>query len=415
MPASTAVQPGAPRLEAAIASGPPLPRGPILDWSSFQMVDVPDISSVENLAHTAFTTSGRAAIYQALLQLRLPPSSTVLVPSYHCPTMVAPVVLANLNVAYFGLRADGLPNLEAIDAVTAKKCTAMIVSHYFGLARSLAEVRRWCDERAIALIEDCAHCYFGQAGERPVGAWGDFSTASLSKFFPVSEGGLLASAHRPILDLRLSPASLRAQAKGWVDVLELATEYKRLAGLNNALAFLFRLKNSRRRPEEETGDSEPSTTDEMLRGCDMARVAQAPLWASMTLKAVLPRGRIIAKRRQNFTLFASHFECLRGARPLFHVNTASFPQIAPYVFPLWVDDADRVYLGLRAQKMPVFRWDRTWPGAPRLADDAGAPWSRHVLQLLCHQDLSPVDIARTAQAIRRLLSAPDASGEIAAQ
>jgi hypothetical protein len=414
MPASTAARPSDPRLEAASASATPLPRGPILDWSSFQIVNVPSVSSVENLAHTAFTTSGRAAIYQALLQLRLPPSSTVLVPSYHCPTMVAPVVLANLNVSFFGLRADGLPNLESIDAVTASKSTAMIVSHYFGLARSLAEVRRWCDERAIALIEDCAHCYFGQAGERPVGAWGDFATASLSKFFPVSEGGLLASAHRPIPGLQLSRAGLRAQAKGWVDVLELATQYKRLAGLNSTLAFLFRLKNSHRRPEEIVRDSEHATTDEVLLDCDMARVAQAPLWASTTLKTVLPHGRIIAKRRQNFTLFARHFERVPGARPLFHVDTASFPPIVPYVFPLWVDDADRVYLALRAQKMPVFRWDRTWPGAPRLAGDAGAPWRRHVLQLLCHQDLNPADIARTALAIRRLLSAPDPSDEIVA-
>ena len=168
---------------------------------------------MEDLAHAAFTTSGRAAIYQALLQLKLPAGSTVLVPTYHCPTMVAPVPLANLNVAYFGLHADGLPDLGSIDTATATRSRAMIVSHYFGLARSLAEVRQWCDQHGIALIEDCAHCYFGEAGARPVGAWGDYSTASLSKFFPVSERGVLASAHRPITDLRLTPPGLKAQLK----------------------------------------------------------------------------------------------------------------------------------------------------------------------------------------------------------
>jgi len=393
----------------------PLPRGPVLDWSSFGLTDVPRISSIENLAHTTFTTSGRAALYQALLQLKLPPASTVLVPTYHCPTMVAPVPLANLNPAYFGLRADGLPNLDTIDADTASRSKAMIVSHYFGLARSLAEVRKWCDEHGIALIEDCAHCYFGEAGARPVGAWGDFSTASLAKFFPVSEGGLLASAHRPISDLRLSPPSFKAQLKGWIDVLELATQHKRLAGINNALAFLFRLKKSHLSLDAETESPTELAAANMMQDCDMARIAQTPLWASMILKAILPRGRIIARRQENFSCYARHFDGVRGAKPLFPLYTAQSSRIAPYVFPLWVDEPDRVYKALREQELPVFRWDRIWPGTPHLADDVGPLWSHHVLQLLCHQDLSEADIERTSRAVLGLLSASHALATTVAQ
>ena len=379
----------------------PPPRGPTLDWSSFRIVDAPGLSSIEDLAHTTFMTSGRAAIYHAVLQLQLPPASTVLVPSYHCPTMVAPVILANLNVAYFGLRADGLPNLDTIDAATASKSKAMLVSHYFGLARSLAEVRQWCDDRGIALIEDCAHCYFGEAGERPAGAWGDYSTASLSKFLPVPEGGLLASAHRPIARLNLQPQSFKAQLKGWIDVLEHATKYKRFKGLNSALTFLFRVKNSRLQPQSRTGGAAESVATSMLRDCDMFRIAQAPLSATMILKTVLPRGRIIVRRQQNFANYARHFAYVEGAKPLFPLPLKT---IAPYVFPLWVDDADRVYHALRAQGMPVFRWDRIWPGTPQLDGDVGPMWSRHVLQLLCHQDLSEADIERTSNAILGMLS-----------
>jgi perosamine synthetase len=174
----------------------PLPLKPVLGWTSFSRTEESlRLPSIDDIKYTVITTSGRAAIYQALLQLRLAPGSVVLVPTYHCPTIIAPVILANLEVAYFGLRPDGLPNLDTIDAATAGQARAMIVSHYFGLARSLAEVRQWCDEHQVALIEDCAHCYFGNAGERPVGTWGDLAAASLSKFFPVPEGGILASAH----------------------------------------------------------------------------------------------------------------------------------------------------------------------------------------------------------------------------
>lgn len=389
-----------------------LPRSPVLGWSSFKTVDAPGIASVENLSYTAFTTSGRAAIYQALLQLQLPLASTVLVPSYHCPTMIAPVILANLNVAYFGLQADGLPKLDSIDAATANKAKAMLVSHYFGLAHSLADVRRWCDERGIALIEDCAHCYFGNAGERPMGAWGDYSTASLSKFLPVPEGGLLASERRPITNLKLVTPSGKAQLKGWVDIFELTTKHRRVAGLNSILAALFRLKNSRLRHVASDEDeakyrtrSETSTTAAtMMRDCDMDRITQAPLWATMALKTLLPRGRLIVRRQENYACYARHFDNVQGAKPLFPLTPASTSEIAPYVFPLWVDDADRVYHALRAQDLPVFRWDRIWPGTPQLPDDVGPIWSRHVLQLLCHQDLSEADVERTSQSVLSLLS-----------
>ena len=389
-----------------------LPRGPVLGWSNFKLIDSPGIGSVEDLPHVEFTTSGRAAIYQALLQLRLAPGATVLAPTYHCPTMVAPIILAKLNVAYFGLQENGLPKLDAIDADTAKKCKAMLVSHYFGLANSLAEVRRWCDERGIALIEDCAHCYFGQAGERPVGAWGDISTASLSKFWPVPEGGLLASSQRPLVKLRLPGQGLKAQLKGWVDVLELAARHQRFAGLNTLLAFVFRVKNSARQYRTKpaipsSGAREGSlhaSAANMMLDCDMGRIEQAPLWASMTLKSVLPRGRVIARRQQNYACYANHFASLAGARQLFPLSNDSASQIAPYVFPLWVDDADRVYQALKAQQLPVFRWDRIWPGTPRIDGDAGPLWSQHVLQLLCHQDLSQADIERICRATLALIA-----------
>jgi perosamine synthetase len=381
----------------------PLPRGPVLDWSSFQRIDAPGVPSIEGLSHTTFTTSGRAAIYQALLQLDLPAGSTVLVPTYHCPTMVAPVLLAHLKVAYFGLRPDGLPNLNTIPAELVKQCKAILVSHYFGLAHSLAEVRAWCDTHGVALIEDCAHCYFGEAGERTVGAWGDFSTASLSKFLPVPEAGLLASAVRPIKPFQLAAPSLKAQTKGWIDVVELATRYQRLAGIRPLLAPLFRLKNARAQTPVQPGSAAPAPEVSMMRDCDMGRIDQAPLWAAMSIKTMLPRGRIIARRQKNFSRYAPYFANTPGAHPLFASLPATEARAAPYVFPLWVDNPEPIYQALRMLELPVFRWDRIWPGTPRLADDVGSQWSHHVLQLLCHQDLDDADIDRTALAIVQLL------------
>lgn len=389
---------------AETAARKALPRGPVLDWTSFKIVDAPGISSVEDLPHSIHLTSGRSAIHHALLQHQLPASSTVLIPTYHCPTMVAPVLLAGLRVAYYGIRADGLPKLDTIDEETAGASKAMVVPHYFGVARSLHEVRRWCDDRGIVLIEDCAHCFFGQAGERPVGAWGDYATASLSKFLPVPEGGVLASAHTPLKAIQLGRQNIKAQVKGWVDVIELANQHNRFFGIQSIFAMLFRIKNwrSNSKPASQTLSNGPTTADQMMQSCDMGRIKQVPLNATMVLKSVLPRGRIITRRRENFARYAVHFGDVLGARPAYDLPSNT---VAPYVFPLWVDDAERVYQDVRAQELPVFRWDRIWPGTSSFDGDVGPQWSHHVLQLLCHQDLSEADVDHTANAILNMLTA----------
>jgi perosamine synthetase len=377
-----------------------LPKGPVLGWSSFRRESAPGISSVENLCHIVFTTSGRSAIYQALRQLHLPPDSIVMVPTYHCPTMVAPILLAGHRPAYFGIRADGLPDVQRIDPVLASQARAMIVSHYFGLAQSLREVRQWCDLNGIGLIEDCAHCYFGEAGERPIGSWGDYCTASLSKFFPVPEAGLLGSATHAIPSLPLQRQGLKAQVKGWIDVLETAAKYKRLRGLNRIFGTISHLKRKVRQTDNTLEHGMPDPAVEMMASCDMARIGRRPLAASMLLRKLLPRGRIVARRQRNFGVFARLLVDLPGTMAL--VALPSKP-VAPYVFPLWVDDADRVYQALRNEGVPVFRWDQIWPDTPHLAHDVGADWSRHVLQLLCHQDLDEIDIRRSAARLIALL------------
>ena len=379
-----------------------LPKGPVFGWASFQLVKAPSIPTVENLPHTVLTTSGRSAIFQALLQLQLPPQSTILLPTYHCPTMVAPVLLAGHKPVFFAIRPDGLPDLQSIDAAVARQARAMLVSHYFGLAQSLLEVRGLCNANDIALIEDCAHCYFGQAGELPVGAWGDYCAASLSKFFPVPEAGLLGSAKHAMRPILLAPQGLKAQIKGWGDVLETAIRYRRLPGLNCIFSFIFSLKRGEQAVTVSPPPPANSTAAAMLKGCNMERISNKPLVVSRLLQKLLPRSRIIARRQQNYGLYAQLLCNLPGSRLLLALPITP---MAPYVFPLWVADADRVYQALRQQGIAVFRWDQVWPGTPTLAQDVGLDWSQHVLQLLCHQDLWESDIRRSAHCMRQLLEA----------
>ena len=77
--------------------------------------------------------------------------------------------------------------------------------------------------------------------------------------------------------------------------------------------------------------------------------------------------------------------------------------MAPYVFPLYVDDPAASYQRLRSAGIPIFRWDEIWPGTPAIEGDYGLDWSTHVFQLGCHQDLSPEDIDAMADTVRTII------------
>lgn len=373
------------------------PTRPTFGWDNLTGPRAAGLPAVDDLPYTRRLTSGRAALFAAMQALGVRAGDTVLAPSYHCPTLVAPLRAAGAAVQFYPLDAHGLPALDGL--VPSPGTRALVVAQLFGLPRSLAAVRAWCDARGIAMVEDCAHSFFGPAGERPVGHWGDLATASLSKFFPVSEGGLLAAA-RPLPPQALRPAGLKGQLKPWVDLLERGSEHGRLTGLNAPLRALWRLKNGPPRAPAAGGMPRPLTEPEMMADCDLARSEQAPPALTHWL-AGLPRGRIVQQRRANFTRLHALTAALPGARPLFGPLPA---QAAPYVMPLWVDEPEGVYAALRAAGCAVFRWDRVWPGVPDFADDHGAQWRTHVLQLLCHQDLTDAQIAHTGALLAQHLN-----------
>ena len=373
-----------------------LPKAPVFGWDNLWSARQVDVPCMADLLHTTYTTSGRAALYAALLQIDLRPGTGVLVPTYHCPTMVAPIIEAGLRPVFYGLGDDGLPDLAQLTQHSrANQPGAIFVAHYFGLTKSLHAVRDWCDQRGVILVEDCAHAYFGMAGERPVGHWGDFATASLSKFFPVPEGGLLGSAHRPLRQMSLTRPGLPSQLKSAWDIVDLACQYGRLAGVSHAMKPLHWLRSARRQVPSHaalaSGSTSGTALDSNVTDCDMGRRSSSASVAARLLHSVLPAARVVRRRRENYAQLVNALACANQA----HVLNATPPRgCVPYVLPLWVADAARadvVYESLRMQRLPVFRWDRVWPGTPVLAGDTGRAWNRQVLQLLCHQDLSAED------------------------
>lgn len=385
----------------------PIPRLPVLDWTIFEGTKSSPTPCLLSLPNVTFTTSGRAAILLALEMLPLSPGDKVLVPTYHCPTMIAPIVALGGQVVFYPLSELGAPRLDWLSELDLSGVRAILVAHFFGLPQNLQVVRQWCDQRNVRLIEDCAHSLFGISDHRPIGSWGDLAIASLTKFLPVPEGGTLVNNSIRVPVPQLTTPRIYSQIKAAIDIVHTGVNHGRLRGLGLIVKTIFKMldvlrkKNLTKKLAEQRLEA-ISQSDGFTIDIELSHQAltKACRWAADNV----PRGRIVSRRRENYDFLAQQLYGLSGLRPL----RPNLPEnCAPYVFPLWVERPDPGYAQLRQLEFPVSRWDRLWPTTPAIEGDSGTVWSVHVLQLACHQDLSTTELQEMVDTLKKVYGVED--------
>ena len=384
-----------------------LPRAPVVSRQSpSAWWQAPRPAGVPTLPHRQWTSSGRAALWHAIRlahesRQALTPGAAggVLVPTYHPRTLIAPVVAQGLRTDFYPITAAGLPDLAQLDAYARLDTFALVLPHFFGAGRSLAGVRKWCTTRGISLVEDCAHALFGPAGERPVGHWGDYATASLSKFSPTPEAGLLASGTHALPALGLAQAPWREQLKMTKDLWD---HHRFAKQADDDLVGLCRRADSGVVPLARLELDPVSTVPEALVDGRLGGAQHTAPWLAHLVAREATSAVAAAQRRAHFATFAHY---LGGMPELQCPVPAPTDDCAPYVYPVWFPEAaaaTTAYRALRGAGAAVFRWDRPWPATPSLDDDFGGRWAEEVLQLPCHQSLSQPQVERTALAVAAL-------------
>jgi hypothetical protein len=91
----------------------PLPKLPVFGWHSLQGGPSP-LPSLLDLPRLNYTTSGRASILLALQALGVGPGQAVLLPTYHCPSMVAPVTHLGATPVFYPIDEQGTPLLQSL-------------------------------------------------------------------------------------------------------------------------------------------------------------------------------------------------------------------------------------------------------------------------------------------------------------
>jgi hypothetical protein len=226
--------------------------------------------------------------------------------------------------------------------------------------------------------------------------------ASLTKFFPVAEGGCLVSHSRELTGIALAPRSALDEVRSLADALELGARHRRFAGVNTVMRGAFGLKElARGRPWQPViADEEEPAAGAVDPYCD-ALVASRLTRAARVIASTTARHRIVTLRQRNYRLLSRLLGDLPAAHPY---QPGLSDEAAPYVFPLHVERPVDRYRALRAARVPLFRWDRVWPGTPTLPADAGLAWAVQVFQFACHQDLSEDDVRQIAGTVQQVFA-----------
>lgn len=363
-------------------------------------------------------TYGRMAIGLALRDMGIRPGEGVLIPAYHCLSMVDPVVSAGAKPVFFRVREDASVDLEDIRRRIDRTTRALMVPHFFGFPQEMVAIRALCDAERLVLLEDCAHVIFGEYRGAPLGSFGDYTIASPMKFFPIHDGGLLTSHRRPLDQVPLKPLGWKFSLKAAVVLLERSLQYRRLGPIRYLLAAPLWLKTrllglaksvGPGKPEEwwgpavgqrssgRTGDFEPRWMDR--------RMSQT----SRTIIRLASKSRIALERRRNYQVLLEGLSGLPGSRPLF----PALPEgVVPFAFPLLVDEPARLFSPLKSQGVPIMRFGEFLSDEIRLdLFPEAVELSRRVFQFPCHQEMRPDELDWLVTTVRQeLLTAATKAG-----
>ena len=144
------------------------------------------------LPHARAMNSGTDALSLGLRALGLAPGDEVVLPAHTAPPCYHAVLAAG-GVPVFADAdpATGLLDPGAAAAAVGPRTRAVMAVHLYGLACDLAPLLALCEERSLALLEDCAQAHGATYQGRKVGTFGAMAAFS---FYPTKNLGALGDA-----------------------------------------------------------------------------------------------------------------------------------------------------------------------------------------------------------------------------
>jgi perosamine synthetase len=379
------------QIRLRVFSIPPLSPFELLSVSNGETLPEPYGSERVRFYH-----NGRNAIWQAIRTLSFTGGENVLFPGFQCGSELDPFIQAGVPVRFYPVGRRFEVDLNVLDDLIDGNTKAVYVVHYFGFPQRIDEIARFCRERRLSLIEDCAHLLTGRYKGRMLGTFGDLSIFSMRKFLPTPDGGALRvnNPELPIPGIALPPPFAVTAKRIRKKISQYFDSRMGPAGRLFRRAVL--------RP--------PLALVETIRGTPVARVmpeAAYRLVADQAEWGMSPFSRrllgtqdfdwIAERRRENFRYYLGRVEPNGGVKPVFR----SLPEdVSPLVFPVLVEDADSFVKKMYGIGIEIRLWSEYFhPQFPAESFSEDAYLKRHIAMLPVHQDLDAPTLEWIADAV----------------
>jgi perosamine synthetase len=161
------------------------------------------ISDFTGVKYSCAVANGTIAIEVALKALSFEIGQKVLVPSISFVATASAVANCGLIPVYYDFSIIGATDtLQEIKNAWNEQIRCIIVVHFAGIInRDIEEIAKFCKQKNIALIEDCAQALGTYYNDRHAGSFGTISTLSFqsSKLVEAGEGGAIISNSKELI------------------------------------------------------------------------------------------------------------------------------------------------------------------------------------------------------------------------
>jgi dTDP-4-amino-4,6-dideoxygalactose transaminase len=329
----------------------------------------------------------RNAIYVLAQQLGLV-GADVLMPAYFHGVELEALLAAGVRPRFFPVHGGMCVDPEDIRQLIRAETRAIYLTHYVGFPGPVKALRALCDERGLVLIEDCALALLSRLGDEWLGSFGDAAVFCLYKTLPTPDGGAAVVRHGRLRFEGVTPrlsGTVRETAAALLQGVELN---------GGGLGLLARSARAVGRTLSRPAHSNWIDVGTQHFQPGDVRLAMSPI--SQRIVAAQDFEHIVQTRRSNYL----HLEYL-----LRDLSPPVFPGLPEGVCPLFYAFATtrkrELWTKLRASGVQtVMFWNPSGLGpAPGEFPEVDA-LRRTVLELPCHQDMTPQRIERVAHAVR---------------
>ncbi|MCA9194514.1 MAG: aminotransferase class V-fold PLP-dependent enzyme [Planctomycetales bacterium] len=185
------------------------------DWRSYDGRQADELckrlAACVNQPYCQLASSGSAALEIGLRAAGIGPGDEVILSAYDYPGNFWAIERAGARPVLVDITGDSwnidLSQLAAAVA-HANSPKALIASHLHGMVQPIPELRNWCQQHGITLIEDACQALGGKAYDGPVGSSGEMCILSFggSKTISAGRGGAVLS-NDPALAQRIRLAA----------------------------------------------------------------------------------------------------------------------------------------------------------------------------------------------------------------